>query len=75
MKNNIIVIWIQSNLVTIIAKHMPGDYDIEYASPWAGANFLPSNMNRGSEWERRTWLHIQRLATQVPEAGIHLQLR
>ncbi|EWZ28843.1 D-amino-acid oxidase [Fusarium oxysporum Fo47] len=75
MKNNIIVIWIQSNLVTIIAKHMPGDYDIEYASPWAGANFLPSNMNRGSEWGRRTWLHIQRLATQVPEAGIHLQLR
>lgn len=20
---------------------MPGDYDIEYASPWAGANYLP----------------------------------
>jgi hypothetical protein len=20
---------------------MPGDYDIEYTSPWAGANFLP----------------------------------
>lgn len=20
---------------------MPGDYDIEYASPWAGANSLP----------------------------------
>ncbi|KAK1060268.1 D-amino acid oxidase [Friedmanniomyces endolithicus] len=27
--------------ITIIAKHMPGDYDIEYASPWAGANYLP----------------------------------
>lgn len=27
--------------MTVIAKHMPGDYDIEYASPWAGANFLP----------------------------------
>lgn len=22
--------------VTVIAKHMPGDYDFEYASPWAG---------------------------------------
>lgn len=22
--------------ITIVAKHMPGDYDIEYASPWAG---------------------------------------
>ena len=28
--------------VTIVAKHMPGDYDIEYTSPWAGANYLPS---------------------------------
>jgi glycine/D-amino acid oxidase-like deaminating enzyme len=29
------------NKVTIVAKHMPGDYDIEYASPWAGANYSP----------------------------------
>lgn len=28
------------NLV-VVAKHMPGDYDIEYASPWAGANYMP----------------------------------
>jgi hypothetical protein len=21
---------------------MPGDYDIEYTSPWAGADYLPS---------------------------------
>lgn len=27
--------------VAVVAKHMPGDYDISYASPWAGANFLP----------------------------------
>src|SRR5271156_818234 len=31
-------------IITVAAKHMPGDYDIEYASPWAGANYLP--------WER-----------------------
>lgn len=30
-----------SNDVTIAAKHMPGDYDIEYCSPWAGANYMP----------------------------------
>ena len=30
-----------SNSVTVVAKHMPGDYDIEYCSPWAGANYLP----------------------------------
>ncbi|KAI9713426.1 MAG: hypothetical protein M1820_000808 [Bogoriella megaspora] len=27
--------------ITVLAKHMPGDYDIEYASPWAGANYFP----------------------------------
>ncbi len=27
--------------VVVSAKHMPGDYDTEYASPWAGANYMP----------------------------------
>ena len=27
--------------ITVVAKHMPGDYDVEYASPWAGANYMP----------------------------------
>ena len=31
----------KANSVTVVAKHMPGDYDIEYASPWAGADVLP----------------------------------
>lgn len=30
-----------ANKVTVLAKHMPGDYDVEYASPWAGANYMP----------------------------------
>jgi D-amino-acid oxidase len=30
-----------ANDVTVVAKHMPGDYDIQYTSPWAGANCLP----------------------------------
>ncbi len=29
------------NEVTVAAKHMPGDYDAEYASPIAGANYMP----------------------------------
>ncbi|KAL1640526.1 D-amino acid oxidase [Diplodia intermedia] len=61
--------------VTIVAKHMPGDYDIEYASPWAGANYLPvgapgSNL---AEFEKNTWPELQRLASSVPEAHIHFQ--
>ena len=30
-----------STNITIVAKHFPGDYDIGYASPWAGANYAP----------------------------------
>ncbi|KAI0109917.1 FAD dependent oxidoreductase [Daldinia grandis] len=62
----------EGNVITIVAKHMPGDYDIEYASPWAGANVLPMATEKHSSWERRTWPEIKRLATEVPEAGIHL---
>ena len=29
----------------MVAKHMPGDYDIEYASAWAGANYWPYVQN------------------------------
>ncbi|RDW80617.1 hypothetical protein BP5796_05315 [Coleophoma crateriformis] len=59
--------------VTIVAKHMPGDYDIEYASPWAGANYLPVSDESNNRWEKGTWPELQRLARDVPEAGIHFQ--
>ncbi|CAK7231704.1 D-amino acid oxidase [Sporothrix bragantina] len=64
-----------TNAITVIAKHMPGDVDIEYCSPWAGANYLPfgtEDSNRGI-WERRTWPHLARLAQNVPETGIEFQ--
>ncbi|RCI10644.1 hypothetical protein L249_4440 [Ophiocordyceps polyrhachis-furcata BCC 54312] len=63
----------KGNAVTIVAKHMPGDYHIEYASPWAGANVLPMADRENSRWERRTWPELKRLAEHVPEAGIHFQ--
>ncbi|KAI1081821.1 FAD dependent oxidoreductase [Whalleya microplaca] len=63
----------KDNVVTVVAKHMPGDYDIEYASPWAGANVLPMATKENSSWESRTWPELKRLAVEVPEAGIHLQ--
>ncbi|KAK3069977.1 D-amino acid oxidase [Teratosphaeriaceae sp. CCFEE 6253] len=74
--------------ITIIAKHMPGDYDIEYASPWAGANYLPiappspalmekpsvATLGTPSEiYERTTWPELARLAESLPEAGVHFQ--
>ncbi|KAK3324556.1 D-amino-acid oxidase-like protein [Cercophora scortea] len=63
----------QGNAVTVVAKHMPGDYDTEYTSPWAGANVLPMADRANSRWERRTWPELRRLAKEVPAAGIHLQ--
>ncbi|KAK4154552.1 fad dependent oxidoreductase [Chaetomidium leptoderma] len=63
----------KGNSVTVVAKHMPGDYDIEYTSPWAGANVLPMALERDSRWERRTWPELRRLAAEVPEAGLHFQ--
>ncbi|KAI2620055.1 FAD dependent oxidoreductase [Hypoxylon sp. NC1633] len=63
----------KGNVITVVAKHMPGDYDIEYASPWAGADIMPMATEKNSSWERRTWPEMRRLAVEVPEAGIHLQ--
>ncbi|GAP84890.1 putative D-amino-acid oxidase [Rosellinia necatrix] len=63
----------KDNVITVIAKHMPGDYDIEYASPIAGANVLPMSSEKNSSYERRSWVELRKLAVEVPEAGIHLQ--
>ncbi|OAA80141.1 D-amino-acid oxidase [Akanthomyces lecanii RCEF 1005] len=63
----------KGNTVTIVAKHMPGDYDIEYASPFAGANVLPMNPDADSRWERRTWPELEWLCRNVPEAGLHFK--
>jgi len=54
---------------------MPGDYDIEYASPWAGANYLPvaSKGTPAYVFERDTWSDLAKLATDHPDAGVHFQ--
>ncbi|RAL07941.1 FAD-dependent oxidoreductase [Aspergillus homomorphus CBS 101889] len=64
-----------TNSVTVVAKHMPGDYDIEYASPWAGANYSPMGEpgSNQAKWERETWQPLQEITEKYPEAGIHFQ--
>ncbi|KAJ5690396.1 hypothetical protein N7462_004788 [Penicillium macrosclerotiorum] len=61
-----------NNNVTVLAKHMPGDYDIEYASPWAGANYMPvgSEGSNHQAWERATWPALEEITLKYPEAGI-----
>ncbi|EFW19279.1 hypothetical protein D8B26_007527 [Coccidioides posadasii str. Silveira] len=65
----------KSNVITVAAKHMPGDYDVEYCSPWAGANFLPVGApgSAHAKWEANTWPVFEDLARNNPEAGIHFQ--
>ncbi|PKY08742.1 D-amino-acid oxidase [Aspergillus campestris IBT 28561] len=61
--------------IVVAAKHMPGDYDIEYASPWAGANYMPVSV-RGTEaakWDKDTWGPLEDLAQNHPDAGVHFQ--
>lgn len=59
----------------MVAKSHPGDYDIEYASPWAGANYMPVSANgtNAAEWDKNTWPALEDLARNHPEAGVHFQ--
>lgn len=61
--------------ILVCAKHMPGDYDIEYCSPWAGANYMPVSPkgSRAAQWDRDTWPPLEQLAQECPEAGVHFQ--
>ncbi|GAB7352378.1 hypothetical protein MBLNU459_g2814t1 [Dothideomycetes sp. NU459] len=61
--------------ITIVAKHFPGDYDIEYASPWAGANYAPVSIqgSREADFDSKTWPALHKLALDTPEAGVHFQ--
>lgn len=61
--------------ITVAAKHMPGDYDIQYASPWAGANYMPVSLRDtpAAQWDRDTFPYLVDLARNHPESGIHFQ--
>ncbi|KAJ5678947.1 D-amino-acid oxidase [Penicillium macrosclerotiorum] len=61
--------------IVVAAKHMPGDYDIEYASPWAGANYMPVSVGgtEAAKWDEDTWGPLADLAKNHPEAGVHFQ--
>ncbi|KAJ5522617.1 hypothetical protein N7527_006732 [Penicillium freii] len=61
--------------IVVAAKHMPGDYDIEYVSPWAGANYMPVSISGtdAAEWDKNTWGPLEDLAINHPGAGVHFQ--
>ncbi|KAK9382455.1 FAD dependent oxidoreductase [Kockiozyma suomiensis] len=61
--------------VSVIGKYLPGDYDIEYTSPWAGANWMSfvKDDEQLKTYDRMTFEEFTRLVKEQPEAGIWSQ--
>ncbi|KAJ5794358.1 hypothetical protein N7457_000957 [Penicillium paradoxum] len=60
---------------TVIARELPSDVDIDYASPWAGAHFRPTAAKTQEErWEQRlmreTYKELEGIAKHYPEVGV-----
>lgn len=63
--------------VTVIARDLPGDSHIDYASPWAGAHFRPSPAKTPTEQleqqlMRDTYSEFEILAKEHPESGVKI---
>ncbi|KAJ5359973.1 D-amino-acid oxidase [Penicillium concentricum] len=61
--------------ITVIARELPGDVGIDYASPWAGAHFRPTPAKTEEEqqeqaWMRHTYQEFEKIAKDYPEAGV-----
>ncbi|ODQ68062.1 D-amino acid oxidase [Nadsonia fulvescens var. elongata DSM 6958] len=62
--------------ITIVARHLPGDLDIEYTSPWAGGNwssFALPHETLLQDYDKAAYGEFHRLAKEAPEAGIWYQ--
>ncbi|KAH8895259.1 FAD dependent oxidoreductase [Thozetella sp. PMI_491] len=58
--------------ITVLAAHFPGDYHVDYTSPWAGGNWCSSATDNGllESFDRTTFERFSRLAASAPECGI-----
>lgn len=58
--------------IVIVAEYFPGDYHIDYTSPWAGGNWCSSATDNGilEACDRVTFERFDRLAREVRECGI-----
>lgn len=60
--------------ITIVAKHLPGDIDSEYTSPFAGANwhsFATKHDKRLQNFDKIGYMRLMDLADNEPACGIH----
>lgn len=62
--------------ITVIGQHIPGDIDIEYTSPFAGANwhsFATLEDKTLQEFDKPGYFEFIRLAKFEPRSGVWLQ--
>jgi D-amino-acid oxidase len=59
-----------SATITVVAKHFPGDRSIEYASPWAGANWS-SMANDNGVLERYDEVTFKRFGELIDGKPVH----
>ncbi|KAJ8132538.1 hypothetical protein O1611_g1087 [Lasiodiplodia mahajangana] len=61
--------------ITIVAEDFPGDTSPLYASPSAGANYLPVSTEGSTEhqYEKDTYYYFQDLVTNTPESGVSFE--
>ncbi|KAI9808393.1 MAG: hypothetical protein M1827_007490 [Pycnora praestabilis] len=62
--------------VTIAAKHLPGDHDAEYASPWAGADWRThaSSEDEEGQWDVETYKFWMRMKMADAESFVRAGL-
>lgn len=62
--------------ITIVAKHLPGDIDVDYVSPYAGANWsslAAPDDKRLQDFDKPSYRVFMDLAESEPRAGIWTQ--
>ncbi|TID06416.1 D-amino-acid oxidase [Colletotrichum higginsianum] len=58
--------------IAVLAEHFPGDYHVDYCSPWAGGNWCSSANDNGllESFDRVAFDRFREIAETTPEAGI-----
>lgn len=58
--------------IIIVARYLPGDRHAEYASPWAGANWLSGATDNGRQetWDRVTYEKFGELTYNPSQTGV-----
>lgn len=61
-----------SAAISVIAEYFPGDYHVDFCSPWAGGNWCSSVNDNGllESFDRVTFNRFHEIAQNTPEAGI-----